>query len=72
MSTTESASNYDGLEQMSVHELLININREDKTVPLAIEKALPQIEELVKATVDRLARGGRLFYIELAPAAGWV
>ncbi|GHA67558.1 N-acetylmuramic acid 6-phosphate etherase [Pontibacter akesuensis] len=63
MSTTESASNYDDLEQMSVRELLVNINREDKTVPLAIEKALPQIEALVKVTVDRLKAGGRLFYI---------
>ncbi|WP_276499760.1 N-acetylmuramic acid 6-phosphate etherase [Pontibacter litorisediminis] len=63
MSTTESTSNYDGLEQMSVHELLVNINREDKTVPLAVEKAIPQIEALVNATVERLQQGGRLFYI---------
>ena len=29
---------------MSVQELLSNINQEDQTVPLAVEKALPQIE----------------------------
>ncbi|WP_219855949.1 N-acetylmuramic acid 6-phosphate etherase [Pontibacter mangrovi] len=63
MSTTETASNYDGLEHMSVHELLVNINREDKTVPLAVEKAIPQIEKLVNATVECLQQGGRLFYI---------
>ena len=63
MSTTESASNYESLEQMSIHELLVNINREDKTVPLAIEATIPQIEKLVEATVDRLKQGGRLFYI---------
>lgn len=63
MSTTESASNYDSLEQMPVRELLENINREDKTVPLAIEKAIPQLEALVNATVERLEKGGRLFYI---------
>lgn len=63
MSTTETASNYDGLENMSVRELLENINREDKTVPLAVEKAIPQIEALVNATVARLEQGGRLFYI---------
>lgn len=63
MSTTESASNYDRLEQMSIRELLVNINREDKTVPLAVEAAIPQLERLVEATVDRLSRGGRLFYI---------
>lgn len=48
---------------MSVHELLVNINREDKTVPLAVEKAIPQLEALVNATVERLYQGGRLFYI---------
>ncbi|MDX5437024.1 MAG: N-acetylmuramic acid 6-phosphate etherase, partial [Pontibacter sp.] len=48
---------------MSVRELLENINREDKTVPLAVEKAIPQIEKLVNTTVNRLQQGGRLFYI---------
>ncbi len=63
MSTTESASNYDRLEQMSVRELLVSINQEDKTVPLAVEQAIPQLETLVNATVDRLKQDGRLFYI---------
>ncbi len=63
VSTTESASNYDRLEQMSVRELLENINREDKTVPLAVEKAIPQLEALINATVEHLQQGGRLFYI---------
>ncbi|MCC9136426.1 N-acetylmuramic acid 6-phosphate etherase [Pontibacter silvestris] len=48
---------------MPVRELLENINREDKTVPLAIEKAIPQLEALVNATVSQLSKGGRLFYI---------
>lgn len=61
--TTEQSSNYEHLEQMSVHELLTNINNEDKTVPLAVEKALPQIELLVAKTVEKLKLGGRLFYI---------
>ena len=61
--TTESASKYDHLEKMSVHDLLLNINNEDKTVPLAVEKALPQIEKLVAATVEKLKLGGRIFYI---------
>ncbi|WP_205503488.1 N-acetylmuramic acid 6-phosphate etherase [Rufibacter psychrotolerans] len=63
MSTTETASYYDHLEQMSVHELLTNINKEDKTVPLAVEKAIPQLEKLVEATVAKMKEGGRLFYI---------
>ncbi|HEV7349237.1 N-acetylmuramic acid 6-phosphate etherase [Telluribacter sp.] len=61
--TTESTSRYDNLEQMSVRDLLININREDQTVPLAVEKAIPQLEALVEQVAGRMSRGGRLFYI---------
>ena len=61
--TTEQASNYEHLEKMSVLELLTNINNEDKTVPFAIEKALPQIEILVTEIVSKMKSGGRLFYI---------
>lgn len=63
MTTTESASHYDNLEHMSVQDLLLNINREDKTVPLAIEKVIYQIEPLVNVIVEKMASGGRLFYI---------
>lgn len=48
---------------MSVTELLMNINREDKTVPLAVEKAIPRITALVEQIVERMKNGGRLFYI---------
>ncbi len=48
---------------MSISSLLININSEDKTVPLAVEKQLPQIEILIKQVLDKLKEGGRLFYI---------
>ncbi len=61
--TTESTSNYDGLELMSTYEILASINNEDKTVPLAIEKEIPQIEKAVDAISDKLNTGGRLFYI---------
>lgn len=63
MSTTETASHFDHLEKMSVSELLTNINQEDKTVPLAVEKALPQLAALVSAVVEKMRAGGRLFYI---------
>lgn len=61
--TTEQDSKYNHLEKMTVAELLININNEDKTVPLAVEKALPQIEILTTQIVEKLKNGGRLFYI---------
>ena len=61
--TTEQSSKYEHLEKMSVQKLLSNINQEDKTVPMAVEKALPQIESLVAEIVANMKLGGRLFYI---------
>jgi len=61
--TTEQDSNYDNLEKMPLSKLLTNINSEDKTVPLAVEKALPQIEQLISQVVLKLKSGGRLFYM---------
>ena len=60
---TEQASEYHHLERMSVLEILDNINEEDKTVPLAVQEAIPQIEALVQAITDKMLMGGRLFYI---------
>jgi N-acetylmuramic acid 6-phosphate etherase len=61
--TTEAESHYNNLEKMSINELLININKEDNTVPATIEKAIPQIEALINTIVDKMLMGGRLFYI---------
>ncbi|MCW8981382.1 MAG: N-acetylmuramic acid 6-phosphate etherase, partial [Altibacter sp.] len=61
--TTEAASQYDHLEQMSVSDLLKHINTEDKTVPTAVERALPQIIRLTEVVSQKLKAGGRLFYI---------
>jgi len=61
--STEQSSAFDDLEKMNISELLININSEDKTVPYAVEKAIPQIEPLVKKLVEKFEIGGRLFYI---------
>jgi N-acetylmuramic acid 6-phosphate etherase len=62
-SITEQSSYYDNLEKMSVIQLLTNINNEDKKVPLAVEKSIPQIERLVEKIVKSFENGGRLFYI---------
>jgi len=63
VSTTESSSQYDDLEKMSALELLTHINTEDRTIPLAIEKAIPLIEKFVNVIVEKMKDGGRLFYI---------
>ncbi len=61
--TTEKDSNYNNLEKMSVKEILVNINNEDKTVPYAVEKAIPQLEKLATVVAEKMKAGGRLFYI---------
>ncbi len=63
MKSTEADSHYNDLEKMPIHDLLLNMNREDKTVPMAIEKAIPQIEKVVEQVYLKLKEGGRLFYL---------
>jgi len=63
INTTEQDSHYTQLEQLPVAELLQHINQEDRTVPEAVAKALPQIEKLVLAVTEKMKTGGRLFYI---------
>lgn len=60
---TEQPSHYRQLEKMQISEILTSINREDQVVPLAVEKAIPQIEKLAEAAADKMLMGGRLFYI---------
>lgn len=60
---TEQPSKYRHLEKMTVSEILDNINKEDKTVPDAVEKVIPQIEKLVVEITNHMLAGGRMFYI---------
>ena len=60
---TEEESHYHHLEQMSIRDILTGINTEDKTVPDAVGKVIPQIEPLVAEIADKMLAGGRLFYI---------
>ena len=60
---TEQSSNYANLDQMTTAELLQNMNKEDKSVPVAVEKCIPEIEKLVDGIVERMKKGGRLFYL---------
>ncbi len=60
---TEQPSGYRHLEKMSVAEIISAINKEDKEVAVAVEKALPQIENLINEVTDKMLAGGRLFYI---------
>lgn len=60
---SEQPSLYNDLEKKSVHELLTEINQEDHKVADAVQKAIPQIEKLVIGIVERMKRGGRIFYM---------
>ena len=63
MKITEQSSDYTDLEKKSILELLTDMNDEDKKVPEAVGKCIPQIERTVEAIVERLSEGGRLFYL---------
>ena len=63
MNYTESQSNHDNLEEMSIGEVLKGINAEDHHVAPAVAKVIPEIEKLVEAILPNMRRGGRLFYI---------
>ena len=60
---SEKSSLYDNLEKKSTHEILTDINREDHKVADAVEAAIPQIEKLVDGIVERMKKGGRIFYM---------
>ena len=67
---TEQASAYDDLQRMSVHDILTGINREDARVHEAVRTTIPVMERLVGRIVERMQRGGRMFYIG-AGTSGW-
>ncbi|MDP1728191.1 MAG: N-acetylmuramic acid 6-phosphate etherase [Bacteroidota bacterium] len=60
---TEEDSRHKNLDNMTTRALLQAINKEDQTVPFAVEKVLPKIEKLVNAAFKKMQTGGRLFYI---------
>lgn len=61
--TTEQSSNYQNLQDMTVKEILTGINNEDSSVPAAVAEEIPQIEKLVAGVVERMKKGGRVFYL---------
>ena len=51
------------IDSLSALEIVQLMNEEDKQVPLAIEKCLPQIAQAVERIVAAFQQGGRLVYI---------
>jgi len=60
---TEQDSHYDDLEHKSIEELTSIINTEDHKVADAVQNVLPQINALLDKVIEKVATGGRLFYI---------
>lgn len=60
---TESASNHDNLQSLSTQSLVEGINGEDQTVAVSVAEKIHQIVPVIDAVYERLANGGRLFYI---------
>lgn len=63
ISTEKRNKKTKNIDIVSTVEMLRLLNDEDKTVPLAVEKAIPQIEKVVDIITEKFAIGGRLFYI---------
>ncbi len=62
MKTTEQSSRYEHLDRMDTLDILSSINAEDRKVPVAVAQAIPAIGKLVDGIVERVRRGGRVFY----------
>jgi len=63
LKVTEMASLHDNLENRSVMELLRGINEEDHKIADAVEKVIPALNVLIESIVERMKRGGRIFYL---------
>jgi N-acetylmuramic acid 6-phosphate etherase len=51
------------LDNKSIKEVLLLMNEEDATVPLAVKKEIDNIESVVKEVVKAFKNGGRLIYV---------
>lgn len=63
MITEQRNPNSMHIDRASAFEIVQIINNEDKLVPLAIEKCLPQIAQAVEKIVIAFQQGGRLIYM---------
>jgi len=63
ISTEKRNNKTKNIDIVSTKEILSLINDEDKTVPLAVEKAIDQISQVVEVVTEAFTNGGRLFYI---------
>ena len=63
ISTEQRNPNTLDIDTLCTKDILKRINNEDKTVPLAVEKAIDQIAKVVDKVVECFKQGGRLIYM---------
>ncbi len=63
LTTEKSNEKTKDIDRVSIKEKLRLINDEDKTVPYAVEKAIPEIEKVISLTVNSLKQSGKVVYI---------
>ncbi|GGY24350.1 N-acetylmuramic acid 6-phosphate etherase [Streptomyces omiyaensis] len=51
------------IDRLSTLEIARTMNGEDRSVPAAVARRLPEIAAAIDATAERMARGGRLIYL---------
>ena len=61
--TEKSNPNTLNLHEMSALEIVQTMNAEDVTISQAVQRALPEIASAVDLIMERLEKGGRLFYV---------
>jgi N-acetylmuramic acid 6-phosphate etherase len=60
---TEGSTGTSGLEYLSVKELLQYIHTEDQKITHAVQKVIPLMTDFIEHSLERIARGGRIFYL---------
>lgn len=63
LSTEHRNEKTTNLDEMSIKEVLQSMNEEDRTVALAVEKEIEQIEKVVQTVIKSFEAEGRLIYI---------
>ncbi len=63
LTTEGNNENSKNIDKMNAMEIATLINNEDKTVPYAVEKAIPEIAKVIDMCADAMKNGGRIFYV---------
>ncbi len=63
LKTEQQNPNSYRIDSMAVSEILELINKEDQTIALKVNKAIPDIEKVVELTTEVLRKGHKIFYV---------